>query len=57
MAIGPAAEVIRLAGEEADQIRPTIEARISDSLADFVQDDGSVVAPSSTWLVHAVNPG
>lgn len=57
MAIGPAAEVIRLAGDEADEIRPTIEARISDSLADFVQDDGSVVAPSSTWLVHAVNPG
>ena len=57
MAIGPAAEVLRLAGENADELRPTIEAKLREALEDFLQPDGTVVAPSSTWLVSALNPG
>ena len=56
MAIGPAAEVVRLAGEAAEKVRPTLEAKLREALADFQQEDGSVVAPSSTWLVSALNP-
>ena len=55
-AIGPAGEVLRLAGDDADELRPTIEAKIEAALEDFRQEDGSIVAPSSTWLVSALNP-
>jgi SAM-dependent methyltransferase len=57
LAIGPAGEVLRLAGDAAEEIRPTLEREIAESLEDFVQEDGSIVAPSSTWLVTARNPG
>jgi SAM-dependent methyltransferase len=57
LAIGPAGEVLRLAGDSAEELRPTLEHEIAKSLEDFVQPDGSVVAPSSTWLVSARNPG
>ena len=57
MAIGPAAEVLRLWGERIDEIRPTIAADLRSALADFVKDDGSVVAPASTWAISARAPG
>jgi len=57
MAIGPAAEVVRLAGEGAEDVRPTLEAKLREALADFQRDDGTLVAASSTWLVSALNPG
>lgn len=53
MAIGPAGEVIRLAGEGAAEIRPTIEAKLREALADFVAGNGTVVAPASTWIISA----
>jgi ubiquinone/menaquinone biosynthesis C-methylase UbiE len=53
MAIGPAGEVIRLAGAEAERIRPRIEAALREALSVFQQPDGSVVANSSTWIVSA----
>ena len=56
-ALGPAGEVIRLAGDAAEEIRPTIEAKLRDAMKDFQQPDGSLVASSSTWLVSARNPG
>jgi hypothetical protein len=52
MAIGPAAEIIRVAGEEAEKIRPKLEREIREALADFQQPDG-VFAPASTWIVSA----
>jgi ubiquinone/menaquinone biosynthesis C-methylase UbiE len=55
MALGPAAEVIRLTGEEAEQIRPKLVAEIGESLSDFVRPEG-VIAPSSTWIVGARAP-
>jgi len=54
-ALGPAGEVIRLAGEEAERIRPEIEAALREALAEFEGPDG-VWAPASTWIVTATVP-
>jgi SAM-dependent methyltransferase len=56
MALGPAGELIRLAGAGADRIRPRLERVVEDALADCVQPDGSVHAASSTWIVSASAP-
>ena len=53
MALGPAAEVLRMWGDRVDEIRPKIAADLRAALADFVVDGGAVVAPSSTWAVTA----
>ena len=37
MALGPAAEVLRMWGDRVDDIRPKIAADLRDALADFVQ--------------------
>jgi len=55
MALGPAGEVIRLAGVEAERIRPEIAAALRGELADFDGPDG-VWAPASTWIVSARAP-
>lgn len=55
MALGPAGEVMRLAGTEAERLRPEITAALRESLADFDGPDG-VWAPASTWIVSAVAP-
>jgi SAM-dependent methyltransferase len=55
MALGPAAELIRLSGDEADKIRPKLEREIREVLADF-DGDGGVSAPASTWIVTARVP-
>ena len=56
MAIGPAAEVLRMWGDRVAEMRPKIEADLRAALAGFVVDDGSVVASSSTWAVTARVP-
>jgi SAM-dependent methyltransferase len=53
MALGPAAEVLRMWGERVDEIRPTIADELRKALADFVVDGQAVVAPASTWAVTA----
>jgi len=53
MDLGPAAEVLRMWGHRIDEIRPKIAADLREALGDFVQPDGSVVAPASTWAVSA----
>jgi ubiquinone/menaquinone biosynthesis C-methylase UbiE len=55
MSLGPAAEVLRLWGDRIEEIRPTIERRLHEELAEFEGPDG-VFAPASTWLIVAVNP-
>jgi SAM-dependent methyltransferase len=55
MALGPAAEVIRLAGDDAERLRPEITAAIRAVLAEFETADG-VYAPVSTWIVTARVP-
>jgi SAM-dependent methyltransferase len=56
MALGPAGELIRLAGDRADRVRSRLEGAIEEALADCVQPDGSVHASSSTWVVSATAP-
>jgi len=56
MALGPAAEVLRMWGNRVDEIRPRIAADLREALAGYVVDDGAVVAPSSTWAVTARVP-
>lgn len=56
MALGPAGEIIRLAGEEGQKRRPQVGAALTEALAPYARDDG-VWAPSSTWFIAATNPG
>jgi len=53
--LGPAGEVLRLWGERADEIRPTIERDLREALSEFEGPDG-VIAPASTWIVGAAAP-
>jgi ubiquinone/menaquinone biosynthesis C-methylase UbiE len=43
-------------GDDADRVRPRIEADLREALAEFVQPDGEVIAPASTWIVSARAP-
>jgi ubiquinone/menaquinone biosynthesis C-methylase UbiE len=55
MALGPAGEIIRLAGEEGEKRKPQVVAALKETLAPFARSDG-VWAPSSTWFITATNP-
>lgn len=57
MAIGPAGELIRLAGDEAEELRPQLEAELREAYAPLVRDDGVVFAEASVWIFSAVSPG
>jgi ubiquinone/menaquinone biosynthesis C-methylase UbiE len=56
MALGPAGEAIRLAGEEGEERKPQVVAALREALAPFARPDG-IWAPSSTWFITATNPG
>ena len=56
MALGPAGEVIRLAGAEGERLKPQVVTALRETLAPFVRANG-VWAPSSTWFITATNPG
>ena len=53
LALGPAAEALRLAGDRGDELRPELERLLHEALSRFVQDDGNVEAQASTWIVTA----
>ena len=54
-ALGPAGELIRLSGDDAERIRPQIESALREAYARLAQPDG-VWADSSTWIVGARTP-
>ncbi|MCG2582267.1 MAG: class I SAM-dependent methyltransferase [Marinobacter sp.] len=56
LAIGPAGEVFREAGELAEQQRPEIEEALREALAYYQDDSGCIVMPSSSWCITARNP-
>jgi hypothetical protein len=56
MAIGPAGEILRLQGDRAAHLHDEVRAALREALGEFVEDDGRVVAPASTWIVSAKNP-
>jgi hypothetical protein len=55
MALGPAGEIIRLAGEEGERRKPEVFMALRETLAPYARSDG-VWAPSSTWIVTARSP-
>jgi ubiquinone/menaquinone biosynthesis C-methylase UbiE len=55
MSLGPAGEILRLAGERAAHLHEPISEALRDGLADWAGPDG-VTAPASTWIVTARAP-
>jgi ubiquinone/menaquinone biosynthesis C-methylase UbiE len=55
MALGPAGEVLRLAGNQARELHDEIEAALKEELSELERGDG-VTAPASTWIVAATAP-
>jgi len=55
MSLGPAGEIIRLAGEEGARRKDAVAAALHETLARYSRSDG-VWGPSSTWFVTARNP-
>ena len=56
MAIGPAGEILRLAGDRAAHLLPQVDAALREGIAEYVSDDGQVWAPASTWIAIASRP-
>jgi SAM-dependent methyltransferase len=57
MELGPAGELIRLAGLEDEDLRSKIVAALREALADFQGPDGGAIrAPASSWAVGARSP-
>jgi hypothetical protein len=56
MSLGPAGEILRLAGDRAAHLHEPIAAALREDMAEWVTPDG-VVAPASTWIVTARAPG
>ena len=56
LAIGPAGEVYREAGKEAERLHEKLVAALKDELRQFVRPEG-VMMNSSSWMVTAQNPG
>ena len=55
LALGPAGEAVRLAGEDGDALRPKLSKLLHEALAEFETPDG-IVANSSTWVITASSP-
>ena len=56
LAIGPAGEVYREAGSEAERNHDRVVAALKQELSQFARPEG-VMMESSSWLVTAQNPG
>jgi SAM-dependent methyltransferase len=54
-ALGPAGELIRLAGDSAEDVRPQLEADLREAYADLERPDG-VYGKASVWIVTAEAP-
>jgi hypothetical protein len=56
MSLGPAGEILRLWGDRMAHLHDEVHAALEDGLGDYAGNDG-VIAPASTWIVSATNPG
>jgi hypothetical protein len=54
-ALGPAGEILRLAGDRAAHLHGRVHAALEEGMADLVKEDG-VRARASAWLVTARVP-
>jgi ubiquinone/menaquinone biosynthesis C-methylase UbiE len=55
MSLGPAGEILRLAGERAAHLHGEVDAALRAGMAEFAGPDG-LRAPASTWIVTATAP-
>jgi hypothetical protein len=55
MALGPAGEIMRLAGEAGARLTPQVVAALREMLAKHERKDG-IWMGSSSWIVTARNP-
>jgi SAM-dependent methyltransferase len=56
MSIGPAGEILRLAGERAEHLHESVAAALREDMSKWVGSDGRVMGPASTWIVTARAP-
>jgi SAM-dependent methyltransferase len=56
LALGPAAETVRLAGDDAERVRPLIEQDLLALAGEYQAASGEIVAPASAWIVSARVP-
>jgi ubiquinone/menaquinone biosynthesis C-methylase UbiE len=56
MALGPAGEIIRLAGAEGERLQPEVVRGLRKTLSRYLRSDGSIWAPSSAWFISSRNP-
>jgi hypothetical protein len=56
LAIGPAGEVFREAGAEAERKRPEIEAALAEAINRQKIAAEGIVMDSSSWVISAINP-
>lgn len=56
LAIGPAGEVFREAGDLAEERRPDIEAALAEAIRAQKTGADGIVMPSSSWVISARNP-
>jgi ubiquinone/menaquinone biosynthesis C-methylase UbiE len=57
LALGPAGEIFREAGDQATRRQREIEAALSSELGRYRQPNGEVVMQSSSWTITARKPG
>src|SRR5581483_10141577 len=50
--LGPAGEIMRLAGDEGVRLKPQVIAALRETLSPYVKKNG-VWGPSSTWFITA----
>jgi hypothetical protein len=55
MSLGPAGEILRLAGERADHLREPVAEALREGMAQFAGPRG-VFAAASSWIVSASVP-
>lgn len=56
MALGPAGEILRLAGDSALPFHAQIREALVEGLSEYATEKGEIWAPASTWIVSAVVP-
>ncbi|HKP90460.1 MAG TPA: methyltransferase domain-containing protein [Thermoleophilaceae bacterium] len=56
MSLGPAGEILRLAGDSAAHLHGDIDTALREALSEYTRPNGEVWAPASTWIVTATAP-
>jgi hypothetical protein len=54
--VGPAGEVVRLAGDDAIRRADEVRAAVRAALTHYVDAHGRVVGPTSAWIACGTNP-